>query len=242
MLQQFLPQPNPSKQQIANLLRICGFGVPSLPRALYSLVNSLTLISQSELQPFDKRDSRYVTNEMHLYNLPWPTEVLSSLGESPVEMRVTLSYFVEPGPGEVGWDNRYRYASHALRFELNGPLESKDEFVRRVNRQARDEDEGHPGTAGPGDKWFIGEARNVGSIHSDIWRGSAAELATSNLVAVYPTTGWWRERQHLRRWNSRCRYALIVSIETQEQEVDIYTPVAVQLGVAIPIPISHEDR
>lgn len=242
MLQQFLPQPNPSKQQIANLLRICGFGVPSLPRALYSLVNSLTLISQSELQPFDKRDSRYVTNEMHLYNLPWPTEVLSSLGESPVEMRVTLSYFVEPGPGEVGWDNRYRYASHALRFALNGPLESKDEFVRRVNRQARDEDEGHPGTAGPGDKWFIGEARNVGSIHSDIWRGSAAELATSNLVAVYPTTGWWRERQHLRRWNSRSRYALIVSIETQEQEVDIYTPVAVQLGVAIPIPISHEDR
>jgi len=242
MLQQFLPQLNPSKQEIANLLRICGYGVPSLPRALYSLASSLTLISQAELQPFDRRDSRYVTNEMHLYNLPWPTEVLSSLGESAVEMRVTLSYFVEPGPGEVGWGNRYRYASHALRFALNGPQESKDEFVRRVNRQAWEDDEGHPGTVGPGGKWFIGEARNVGSIHSDIWHGTAAELATSNLVAVYPTTGWWRERQHLRRWDSRCRYSLIVSIETPEQEIDIYTPVAVQLGIAIPVPINHEKR
>jgi len=36
-------------------------------------------------------------------------------------MRITLSYFVEPSPGEVGWKDRYRYASHGLRFELNGP-------------------------------------------------------------------------------------------------------------------------
>lgn len=233
---QFLPSSTPTRQDYARLLRICGYGVPNLERALYCASNSLTLISQAELQPFDKDDNRYVTRDMHLYNLPWPSDVLSGLGATQVKMRITLSYFVEPGPGEIGWDNRYRYPSHALRFAVNGPGESESEFVQRVNRQARDDGE-HPGTEGPRDKWVIGDARNVGSIHSDIWEGTAADLATSNMIAIYPAVGWWRERNHLRRWNKRCRYVLILSIHTPEQEVDIYTPVAIQVGIAVPIPI-----
>lgn len=231
MKRQFLQ--NESKGSYAKLLRICGYGVPNLDRALYCASNSLTLISQATLQPYDKRNERYVTRDMHLYSLPWPSDALSELGEMPVRMRVTLSYFVEPGPGEVGWENRYRYASHALRFDINGPAESEPEFVQRVNRQARDDGE-HPGTEGPGDRWVIGEARNVGSIHSDIWLGRATDLAASNKIAVYPAIGWWRERHHLNRWNKTCRYALIVSIYTPEQNVDIYTPVAAQ----VPVPTS----
>lgn len=174
---------------------------------------------------------------MHLYRLPWPVDVLREMGEAQVKMRVTLSYFVEPSPGEIGWQDRYRYASHALRFALNGPGESEAEFVQRVNRLARKEDE-RPDTKGPGDRWTIGAARNVGSIHSDIWRGSAAELAASNLVAVHPTVGWWRERHHLNRWDKQTRYALLVSIHLPEHKVDIYTPVSVQIGVPNPVTIT----
>jgi hypothetical protein len=249
MRQQFLPDID--KAAYARLLRVCGYGSPSLERALYCMSNSLTLISQAKLQPYDKQiretlevngknrtETRYVTRDMHLYNLPWPTDALSGLGEIKVTMRVTLSYFIEPGPGEIGWENRYRYASHALRFDVNGPGELEMDFVRRVNLQARDDGE-HPGTAGSGQNWVIGEARNVGSIHSDIWQGRAADLAASNMIAVYPAVGWWRERTNQNRWNKTCRYALIVTIQTPEQEVDIYTPVAIQLGVAIPIPVSY---
>ncbi len=180
---------------------------------------------------------------MHLYDLPWPSDILSGLGETQVKMRITLSYFVEPGPGEVGWDNRYRYASHALRFEVNGPGESMREFIRRVNNQARDDGE-HPGTEGPGDRWVIGDARNVGSIHSDIWRGQAAELAGSNRIAIYPAVGWWRERHHLNRWNKRSRYSLIVSIHTPEQSENIYIPVVQQIRVHVPveIPIGRQSQ
>ena len=240
---------NSSKSSYARLLRICGYGVPNLETALYCLSNSLTLISQATMQPYDKQvkkrltadgkkrtETRYITRDMHLYNLPWPTDVLSGLGETQVSMRITLSYFIEPGPGEIGWENRYRYASHALRFDLNGPGESEDEFVRRVNDQARDNGE-RPGTEGAGKNWVIGEARNVGSIHSDIWEGRAADLAGSNLIAVYPLVGWWRERNYLNRWNRQCRYSLVVSIYAPEQTVDIYTPVAVKVGQLIPIPI-----
>ncbi len=228
-----------SKRGYARLLRICGYGVPDFGRALYCAANSLTLVSQAQLQPFDKHatQGRYISRDMHLYRLPWPVDVLRELGETRAKMRVTLSYFVEPSPGEVGWQDRYRYASHALRFELNGPGESEKDFVQRVNRLAREEDE-HPGTEGPRDHWTIGEARNVGSIHSDIWQGSAVELAASNLIAVHPAVGWWRERQHLNRWNKQTRYGLLVSIHLPEQNVDIYTPVSVQVGVPIPVEIT----
>jgi hypothetical protein len=227
-----------TKADYYRLAKICGYGVPSLERALSCAANSLSLIAQAEMQPFDKHaeQSRFISRDMHLYRLPWPQQTLRDFGELPVTLRSTLSYFVEPSPGEVGWKDRYRYASHALRFELNGSGESEEEFVQRINRHAREDDE-HPGTEGAGDHWRLGEARNVGSIHSDVWSGTAAELALSNCIAVHPAVGWWRERSHLERWNRRARYALVVSIEVPRQDIDIYTPVAIQFGIPIPVQI-----
>ncbi len=156
-----------------------------------------------------------------------------------VQMRVTLSYFIEPGPGEIGWQDRYRYASHALRFDVKSPNERANDFTRRINAAVRSEEEGHPGTQSASDHWVIGaNGRNKGSIHSDIWQGTAAELAASNVIAVYPVIGWWRERAYLGRWNRRSRYSLIVSITTTEENIDIYTPVANKLGISVPVAIN----
>jgi hypothetical protein len=199
--------------------------------------NSLTLVAEHAIQPFVTRGSTHATNEMHLYALPWPSVELLQLGETQVRMRVTLSYFIEPGPGEVGWSHRYRYASHGLRFELNSPGESQTEFVKRINKQAREQDEGKPETEAPSDHWMLGQQRNVGSIHSDIWTGRAADLATSNLIAVRPVIGWWRERHHLHRVDRQTRYSLVISIETPSEETDIYTPVAWKIGIPTPVPI-----
>lgn len=230
------------KTSLKRLMRICGYGVPNLQDALYSASNSLTLIAQEIIQPYDKKEkgSGYRTKDMHLYQLPWPKETLLELPSSTwVEMRITLSYFIEPGPGEIGWKDRYRYASHGLRFHLNSPGESQEEFVKRVNAAARLEDEGKPDTKSSSDHWIIGsQTRNKGSIHSDIWKGTAAELAGSNMISVSPTIGWWRERSYLGKWNKKTRYALVVTIKTPEEKMDIYTPVATQIGVKTPIPIS----
>lgn len=238
MKQQFLPQDRPAtKGDYAKLLQICGYGIPNMVLARYCAADTLTLIAQAELQPYGVRNQQRVTEDMHFYQLPWPTDVLRELGEVQIQMRVTLSYFIEPSPGEVGWDDRYRYASHALRFEVNGAGENVREFIARINRQARDELGEHPGTTGPRDRWVIGGARNVGSIHSDIWEGSAIDLAASNLIGIYPAVGWWRERHHLGRVTNRCRYSLVVSIHAPRQDIDIYTPVAVQVGIPIEIQI-----
>lgn len=228
-----------SKSDYYRLAKICGYGVANLQRAISCAANSLSLISESELQPFDRHptSSHYISKDMHVYRLPWPVGVLQSLGELQVQMRVTLSYFIEPSPGEVGWKDRYRYASHGLRFELNGSGENEDEFIQRINQRAREGNE-HPGTEGAGGRWTLGEARNVGSIHSDIWSGKAVELAGSHLIAVHPAVGWWRERPHLGRFNRQTRYSLIVSFSLPSQEVDIYTPVALQLGIPTPVEIA----
>ena len=228
---------NDNKTELNKVLRVCGYGKPDLSSALYCAENSLTLITEAEIQPFEKDGSSYKTKDMHLYELPWPKEILENLGEASVEMRITLSYFIEPGPGEIGWKDRYRYASHALRFDLNSPGEDKEIFIKRINKNSRDKNEGKPDSSSPSDHWLIGsDNRNKGSIHSDIWRGTAVELASSNLIAISPRIGWWRERHNLERYNNSTRYSLIVSISTPENEVDIYTPV--QISLSQPITIS----
>lgn len=226
------------KTEYGKLLRICGYGVPNLKKALYSASNSLTLISQAYIQPYMKEADSYKTKDMHLYNLPWPKNELIELAKREIDaqMRITLSYFIEPSPCHAGWKDRYRYTSHALRFDIKSPTETKSQFTRRINRAARDEDEDRPRTSSASDHWVLGsQARDKGSIHSDIWKGTAAELSDSNMVAVYPVVGWWKERHYLGKFNEQTRYSLIVSITTAEESIDIYTPVATQVGIRVPI-------
>jgi hypothetical protein len=228
------------KSDVRRLVRSCGFGSPSLERALWSAGNHLTLVVQGAVRPFTKtkggvRKSSPQLNEMHFHSLPWPREQLEALGEVEVRLRVTLSYFVEPSPGERGWQTRYRYASHGLRFDVRGAQETEEDFRMRLNVAARAEDEGSPG-GGDHSGWMLGPTlRHRGSLHSDVWTGTAAELATREQIGVYPIGGWWKERAHLGRWNRTARYALLVSIEAPEVEVDLYTPVAAQIGVPIEI-------
>ncbi|MCG2776064.1 MAG: S8 family peptidase, partial [Desulfobacterales bacterium] len=85
---------NPLNDNKENLLRYCGFGAPDSMKALRSAANSLTLIAQDELQPFDRIEGRYKTCDMHLHSIPWPEDVLQSLGETDVDMKVTLSYLI----------------------------------------------------------------------------------------------------------------------------------------------------
>ena len=224
------------KSDYARLMRICGYGVPNFKRALECGKNYLTLIAQEEIQPYEKSDGRPRTKEMHLFELPFPKDVLLTLGETEVTMRVTLSYFIEPGPGEVGWKDRYRYASHALRFDVNMAGESRLDFEKRINAASRSEDDESLTSGAGSNRWMIGSnARKLGSLHSDFWVSTAAEISTCNMVAVYPVVGWWRERHHLGRHDRKAKYALIVSLFTPDQKVDIYTPVAVSIGIPIPV-------
>lgn len=223
------------KANYAELVRACGFGVPSLDRALWSAADSLTLIVEDELQPFMRQGSKSPTaKDMHLHVLPWPKQELLDLGEADVEMRVTLSYFIEPNPGvaERGVKGRYRYESHGLRFEVSRPGEDETDFRQRINQRARDEEEGTYQGGGSDPRWLLGtRLRHRGSLHSDIWRGTAADLSGLGMLAVYPALGWWKTLLKENRVNNRTTYSLVVSIKTQQTDVDLYNAIETQIAV-----------
>jgi hypothetical protein len=237
MQRMFLPERRqPSKADYANMVRHCGFGVPNLEVALWSVANSLSMVVQENLHPFTREGNKQPTlREMNLHRLPWPLEELESLGDTQVEMRVTLSYFIEPNPSERGFRSRYRYESHGLRFDVKRPGESEVEFRARINAVARDEEEGTR-IGGNDPAWLIGpNNRHKGSLHSDIWRGNAADLASRGILAVYPVVGWWKTRTRHERYNKAVRYALIVSIHTPETDINLYNAVATRIAVPVEV-------
>lgn len=226
--------PGHKKQHHANRVRRYGWGVPDRERAIRSADDAVTLIVQDSIRPYSAGKMR----EIHLHDLPWPNAALAALGDTQVELRVALSYFVLPNPSRRGWTSRFRYASHGLRFDIRRATESRDEFRQRLNQLARAEDEERRPSADDTGEWFLGPQERVrGSLHIDYWAGSAADLAQRATIAVFPVTGWWKELPARDRSDLGARYSLIVTIESPEIEVDLWTPVAVAAGTAVPIEV-----
>jgi hypothetical protein len=164
--------------------------------------------------------------------------LLHDLGNTQVTLRVTLSYFIEPNPGERGGISKYAYQSHALRFAVRRPLETAAAFRGRINAQAADEEHGLPG-GGADDGWTIGaRLRTRGSLLCDSWTGTAAELANRDQLAIYPAMGWWRNRPSHGRYGRAARYALVVSIEAPEVQQDLYASVEQQIAAPVAIEIA----
>jgi hypothetical protein len=231
---------NASKTDYVHLIRHCGWGAPGLERALWSAGNSLTLVVEDFVHPFQKvKGKGVVTRDMNLHSLPWPrTQLLALPPDTKVELSVTLSYFVEPNPSARGTSSKFHYPSHRLRFDVQRPLDATtDDFVARINAAAEREDDGDP--IDPKDpNWILGDRqRHRGSLHHDIWLGTAAELANRGFIAVYPAKGWWRTRPAQERYDLPARYSLIVSIRTPETDVDLYTPIAQQVAAQAAVPI-----
>lgn len=220
--------PGNTKAAAHRRLRCYGYGEPDLRRAIHSAENAVSLTFEGQLQPFHKRGSDYRTYQMHVHQLPWPVATLQGLGELEVRMRVTLSYFIEPSPGSVGWKINNRYASHGLRFDVIRPTEDLDGFKRRVSRDFWEGPNQRPeNQAEETREWVIGDqGRTHGSIHSDWWVGTAANLAACGSIVVYPVSGWWKDRPQLERYESVARYSLVISLESDDADVDLYTPIS----------------
>ena len=222
------------------LLRTVGHGVPDINRARYSADNALTLIAESELQPFIKEDGAAASadpknNVMNLHQLPWPVAALQLLPpETPVKMRVTLSYFIEPNPGRRGYRSRYSYQSHGLRFTTIRPGQTLANFRSMVNGLALTDD--YTGPEGDNEGWFLGtQLRTRGSVHSDRWNGSVAELLDMHTIAVFPVSGWWKYRSGEERWRNTVKYSLLISIEVPDETVNIYTEIENIVDISVSV-------
>lgn len=241
------------------LARQFGFGVPSLDRAMASASADVALVAQAIIQPFKRKmkagkkgrlvgdgDPRF--NDIHLYTLPWPKEALRQLGEKRVALKITLSYFIEPSPGQLRPVTPARYRSHGLRFDLQRRNESDEVFKGRINDLAaesdieddNDADDALTAVVAELDDievapeadtgWMFGSnsraQRSPGSLHCDVWQGNAIDLADRHMVAIYPVSGWWKYRVPQHRYNEKTRYSLVMTLNCVEQDVDLYAEIA----------------
>lgn len=228
-----------SKKERLLLARHFGYGVPQLQRALASAQHDLALISETYIQPFMKdRDANGKEsgephfNEVHYYDLPWPKAELERLENRIVQLKITLSYFIEPSPSEMAQVIPARYQSFGLRFDLKRKSETEPAFRHRINKLESLEQK--PPKAESDNNWTFGSKHvAAGSVHSDVWVGPAIDLAARDKIAISPVSGWWRYRHHLGKCNSRARYSLVVSISSEGEDVRLYTEVANLIAAAV---------
>jgi len=227
---------SPQKGDYARLFKRYGYGVPDLDRARRSAANSLALVVEDEIIPYglSENNGSAVHNEMRLFVLPWPVDELRKLGPAAVKLRVALSSFIAPNPSEVPRGSRYGYASHNLRFKLNRADENAQQFMARINKAfdaegpQSDED----------DLWEFGSnRRDVGSLHIDQLTCQASDLARRNLIAVHPVAGWWKSKALIENGLPNVRYSLIVEIDAEEQEADLYSEVQAVIAATTGIEI-----
>jgi hypothetical protein len=136
------------------------------------------------------------------------------------------------------------YPGCALRFEVKNPTETEYGFRRRLNAEiAADEEDLDDTESGADNRWALGtKGRRIGgSIHQDVWRGTAADLAAMDEIAVIPIKGWWATRKfpeghECHNCHDReIRYSLIVSTET-EAPLPIYT--TIRNLIELPVQLS----
>ncbi|NSY20136.1 S8 family peptidase [Neorhizobium sp. AL 9.2.2] len=206
------------------LMRRFGYGVPDFDRASASAQDHLALIAQNAIQPFRLKGQREF-NECHYYQLPLPAAILEDLQNTVVELKVTLSYFVDPNPGFSANVDPQRYQSFGLRFDMQRRGELAERFKQRVNAAEREDGARAPSHADDA-RWMFGPGSiSAGSLHCDVWSGPAIELLSRELLCVKPVVGWWRNRAAKDIVNRKTRYSLVVTLKAPGVEVDLYSGV-----------------
>lgn len=77
-----------------------------------------------------------------------------------------------------------------------------------------------------------------GSLIHDVWKGSAADLAQMDRIAIFPAKGWWAYRTFPEGdpWHNchslPIRYSLLVSLEA-EQDIPLYSEIQNKISVVL---------
>lgn len=212
-----------------DLRRVLGHGQVNWNRAIESEFSRPVLVFEGSLRPKRIGLDRETHREVVFIELPFPSDVLDQLADSEVTLDVTLSYFVEPSESE----RRSRYAGARLRWDMQGPFESQEEFQSRVNALGRDD---AYTTQTRSYDWEVGsDNRSRSTLQKDSVRLAATAFSGSKLIAVYPVLGWWDKR--LGYESSQVPFSLVVSLNSADTSVDLYTPLSIALRVPIDIEV-----
>jgi hypothetical protein len=210
-------------QNLNDRLLACGYGLPDERLACECARDLATVIVEDSMpnavieeepkknppkRPTTKKTEPKVRRKAKLYRLPIPESLLDQ-ADSEVELRVTLSYFAEPN--KFG---RRTFRGLDLKWDMQGPHETADQFIERVNALKRsrsvDGKRKQP-VRTESFNWDVGiQTRSRGTVQSDRWRGKMSALAGDKLIAIVPILGWWDQRRPLRE--QAMNFSLIATV------------------------------
>jgi hypothetical protein len=199
------------------VLKLIGYGLPSLERATSNSDGRVTLITpDAEILPSKK---------LHLYTIRIPEELRNAALEARLRIDVTLAYTALPRRTRA---RRTGYLETWLDWETSKLGEPMETFLARMQNGGASEHEEFPWTLHK--KKGLGEAeetcRTRGSVQKDWAVFDSYNLPEEFAIAVRSHIGW----NHLDGAGT-ARYCLAVSFEVMQGEVSIYSMIESEIEV-----------
>ena len=198
------------------VLRLIGYGVPSLERATTNNAQRVTLITADAKEIWSK--------QYHLYQIPIPDEIRGAALEARIRIDVTLAYTACPRRTR---SRRTGYLETWLDWRAVCHDEPLDDFKSRM--------EGNRTRSYRELPWCIHQkpqhgavdvSRDRGSVQKDWAIVEANQLPAEFAIAVRAHVGW-----NHKEGGGLARYCLAVSFEALDAELPIYT--AIEAGVQV---------
>ena len=209
-----LPEWTNDLTDLSAAIRMMGYGLPNLARAIGNADNRITLITQEE-QLIQARQA-------YIYQVGIPPELQSPAENFDIRVEITLSYKAEPRRTRR---NKRKYLSTWLHWECNHKGESPDQFLTRV---LKDDESSSDKSDNDGlFDWTLGKQRNhgnkvkdssrsVGTIQKDWTTIKSFNLRDKFCIAIVAHQGWNNDP------TVQVPYALAVSFEVVGSEIPIY--------------------
>ena len=199
---------------LSEAIRMMGYGLPNLERAIGNTDNRITLITQED---------RFIqARQASIYQVGIPPELQSPAEDFDIRVEITLSYKAEPRRTRR---SKRKYLSTWLHWECSNKGESPDAFLKRVlkNNESSDSNTENDGLF----DWTLGKQKNhgnkvkdnsrgVGTIQKDWTTIKSFNLREKFCIAVVAHEGWNNDP------TLQVPYALAVSFEVVGSEISIY--------------------
>jgi hypothetical protein len=221
-----------SKEASQQMLRLCGYGVPRVDKALSSNAHCMVFVTEDEfswVKDEANRARRYPA-KVSFFEIRFKPDDLFRLPPTTlVRVSITLAY----NP-PVRKTQRRNYQGVQLRWDLKRRDETSEEFRARwmaeMTSDGEDEEVGEPATKARPWPWQLKPVVNPGgrvrrgTVIRDWFDISIQELPhTLEIVTLATDAPWLKPPAPLMQ-----RFALVVSIEAQDRQTPIYDVIRVQ--------------
>jgi hypothetical protein len=204
------------------VLRLIGYGLPSLERATTNSPQRITLITNDAKEIWSK--------QYHLYNITIPEEIRNAALEAKIRIDVTLAYTACPRRTR---SRRTGYLETWLDWSAICFEEPLEHFKARM--------EGNRQRSYAGLPWHIhqqaqhGEvdiSRSLGSVQKDWAVIDANQLPEDFAIAVRAHVGW-----NHKEGGGLARYCLVVTFEALDTELPVYAAIEVEVEAQTEVPL-----